>query len=171
MALSGFGTKQPDWVPGLPKHIQLTDDQIRRLEAIREEAGVPSQEFELHIASHPECSKMIQREIFAAMKAQSPGTLDELLLAYLIHSRLLSAVFTGEDLFGMGRYAFLNSPEPSPDALRAILDFMRARELLSLERLLHAIAEDEDRLATNVQPAPHMSDTVRKITAVLSHAN
>jgi hypothetical protein len=157
----------PDWAQNLPDHIRLSSSQIERLEIIRAAVGVPHDEFHLHIVSHPECSKMLQRRLYHRYRTEQPGQTEEYYLSCIVWSRYATAQLTGYDLFGLR--AALPNAEALNDpgrALSAIADVVRARGWRDIDEVAQAIA-DEERSLPRVEAAPGNAEAVHHVRLVL----
>lgn len=162
------GTESPPWSQGLPQHVELSPSQIAELEVIRLGLRVSNEEFGFHIASHPESSKMLQRGIFSALREQFPTAPTEVLLALLVHSRFMAAKMSGEDLFGLNAHITAVSREPTEGNLKVIVATLDRRGLRTLEGVLAAIADEEDRLPSSIPPEPSARAAVARITEILA---
>jgi hypothetical protein len=91
---------RPRWARRVD-YLDLTRDQMRRLESIRREVGVDHEPFVLQIVADPESTKRLQRLLFATLKQRTPLMPDRLLLARLVRNRLTAARAAGHDLFNL----------------------------------------------------------------------
>ena len=157
----------PEWAKGLLSHIQLTAYQIERLELIRDHSGISHQEFHFHIQSHPECTKKLQRTLFARLKAEDPSVPDEIVLVHLVYSRLLTAGAQGMRLFGIRSQAD-DHENPPPELLAAIFALVRDRGWRTVNDFADALVREEATLPGNTQPAPEMREVARQIALVLA---
>jgi len=162
-------SQRPDWSRALPPAIQLSASQITRLEHLRLEAQVPHTDFALFVRSHPKSSRMIQRQVYHSLRQQDPGAPELVILGQLIYSRVVSAVMSGGDLWGLGRYVSPMNPEPTIDAVDATVAIMRAKNLTTIEKVLDAIAQEEDKLPS-IPPAAHLTETARKAGTILAES-
>jgi hypothetical protein len=99
-ALRRFFGIRPAWARRVG-YLELTPDQIGRLDEIRREIGMSDELFLLQIACDAEATKRLQRFIYGALKARTPEMPQRLLLARLVRNRLAAAVRGGGDLFGL----------------------------------------------------------------------
>ena len=154
------------WLNLLPGHIRLTKQQIDALEAVRRSLGASTTEFAFHLAGHPECSRMAQRQVYAHIQAEVPGGPVELHLALLLRSRLLAAKMSGGDLFGLVRRSAFDTDELTEADLVALRDTLANRQLTSLDLLLDAIAKEEDALP-QTPSSPQVAAAIVRITSIL----
>lgn len=157
------------WTTGLPSHIVLTRSQIDRLEALRQEARVPNDDFRNFVQTDLACSRMLQRQVYLAMRTSQSDAPEELILAQLIYSRLASGMAYGSDLFGLARHAGPDG-EFTESLVLAIVQLLRSRELTTAEAVIRALSDDEEKLPT-LPPAPHLLDTARKASAILAESD
>jgi hypothetical protein len=159
--------QNPNWAQELPAHIRLSSSQIERLEIIRGAVGISDGEFRLHIASHPECSKMLQRTLYQRYQSEQPGQPTEFYLACIVWSRYATAQITGGDLFGLRAMLpnaeALNDPET---AMAAVADVVRKHGWRNIEEVAQAISDEESALP-RIEPAPGYEDAVRQVTLIL----
>ncbi|HET7550611.1 MAG TPA: hypothetical protein VFK04_04930 [Gemmatimonadaceae bacterium] len=161
--------RKPEWVRALPSAIQLSPSQIARLEAIRIEVDAPNADFTQFILSQPESSRMVLKQTYLLLRQRDPNAPELVLLAQLIYSRAATAVITGYDLFGLRNLINPLDPRPTSDAIIAILDMMRARELTSFWKVVDAIMLEEEKLPL-IPPVPHAAEAVRKASVILAES-
>ena len=157
----------PRWATRLFPHIRLTDGQLERLESIRLDAGASEESMELHIQTHPECTKMLQRTLFSEMKSSDPTASDEMILMHLLYSRLLTARLQGVGLLGVNVRTLQNEANPPRDLLDAIHSAMTRRGIRTVDELADAIAADEASLPSVVPTSPRLEGAASRITDVL----
>jgi hypothetical protein len=167
-ARDGF-SPSAEWVSDLPSHIVLAPSQIERLEALRLKASVPADDFRIFVQTDLACSRMLQRQVYLAIRASQPDAPEELILAQLVYSRLASAMAYGSDLLGLARHAGPDG-EFTEALVLAIVQLLRSRRLATAEAVIRAISDDEEKLPT-VPPAPHLVDTARKASAILAESD
>jgi hypothetical protein len=157
----------PEWARRLFPHIQLTVDQLARLESIRLDAGADELSMELHIQTHPECTKMLQRKLFAEIKSSDPTLPDEMILMHLFYSRLLTARRQGLGLLGVNAKDLQDEANPPHDLLDAIHSVINRKGIRTVDELADAIVEDESTLLDIVPTSPSLEWAAARITAVL----
>ena len=161
MGLLNFLRGLPEWAGQLPTHLRPTVDQIRRLEAIREEVGVSHTEFLMHIAGHPETTRRVQRHMYRQIKQQMPAASEREVLKHLLGSRLIAAFGQGTDLFDLANIA------EDEAALTARIDEIVSRHS-DLESLIDAMIEDEEQRERPVPAAPGFEEAVSLVSEILS---
>jgi hypothetical protein len=157
----------PRWARRLLPHIKLTDAQIARLEAIRIDAGVDDVSMERHVQTHPQCTKMLQRDLFAEIKKNNPTAPDGAILMKLFYSRLLTARRQGCGLLGVRADNLRDEDNPPRDLLGAIVVEMERRSIRTVDDLADAIVNDESKLRGNVPTSASLQKTAHQISAVL----
>lgn len=157
----------PDWAQDLPDHICLNSSQIERLEIIRAAVRVPHDAFHLHIMSHPECTKMLQRRLYQRYRTEQPEQAEEYYLSCIVWSRYATAQLTGHDLFGLSaalpNSEALNDPER---ALNAVVNVVRTRGWRDIEEVAQAIADEESALP-KVEAAPGYVEAAHQVRLIL----
>lgn len=158
---------RPRWTEGLPPHIRLSASQVERLDDIRTSFGVSIEEFHLHILSHPECTKMLQRHLYQSMQRSDPGHPDELYLVAIVTQRFLTAQLTGHDLFGIRNAVPEHASPDSPELVSAVVNVLRSRGLSTIERVAQAIVDEEAAL-THVDASPGLAEANRQVALILA---
>jgi hypothetical protein len=162
---------RPEWARDLLPHIRLTDSQIERLEIIRAAIGAGHGDFSLHIQSHVECGKMLQRQQYKLLESEVPGLEPPMYLALLVLQRLATARVTGGDLFDLRRRFPDSTPDDDETLLAAIFEIVIGKSIDGPERLAEVISDYEDSLPLNFPPHPSTAEARRQITFVLAESN
>ncbi|MBA3834111.1 MAG: hypothetical protein H0X34_19920 [Chthoniobacterales bacterium] len=157
----------PTWATGLFPHIELTKDQLSRLESIRLDAGVSDESMELHIQTHPECTKMLQRKLFWEIKDSNPSAPDEMILMHLFYSRLLTAKQQGFGLLGVSAKDVTDKANPPRSLLEAIHAVMIQRDMRTVDDFADAVVKDEESIPSIVPTSPSLEWVADRIAAVL----
>lgn len=161
----------PEWAQSLLPHIALTPYQIERLEIIRNALGAQHLDFQMHVQSHVECGKMLQRQQYKRMEQEAPGLVPPMYFALLILQRLATARLTGGDLFDL-RARFPDSTlDDDESLLAAVFEIVVKSQVDSPEKLAEVISDYEDRLPLNFQPHSSTAEARRQITLILAESN
>jgi hypothetical protein len=110
---------------------------------------------------------MVLKQTYLLLRQRDPNAPELVLLAQLIYSRAAIAVMAGDDLFGLRDLINPLDPRPTSDAVVAILDMMRARDLTSFWKVVDTIMLEEEKLPL-IPPAPHAAEAVRRASAILA---
>lgn len=162
---------KPEWAESLLPHIALTRYQIERLEIIRNAIGAEHFDFRMHVQSHVECGKMLQRQQYKRMEKEVPNLLPPMYFALLILQRLATARLTGGDLFDLRTRFPDSTPDDDEHLLAAIFEIVIKHGVDSPEKLAEVISEYEDLLPLNFPPHPSTAEARRQITLVLAESN
>jgi hypothetical protein len=161
--LTRFLRARPGWARRVG-YLELTRNQIGRLEAIRRRIDVSDEVFLLQIASDPEGTKRLQRFIYHWLQRKTPEMPERLLLAKLVKNRLAAALLGGGDLFGLATVP--------PDELGArIRRIVRAHGTIDL--MADAIAADQRSFGgpLSISTRPDFIDAARHITEILAESD
>ena len=144
--------------------MELTRDQIRRLETIRREIGVSNEVFLLQIASDLEGTKRLQRFIYHWLQRKTPEMPERHLLARLVRNRLAAAQLGGGDLFGLATVP----PEEVGVRIRRIVKAHRTIDLMA-----DAIAADQRPFSgpLSIATRPDYIDAARRVTDILAESD
>lgn len=156
-----------EWATGLPDHIRLTPYQIERLEIIRLAVAASDIEFHLHIRTHPESTKMLQRQQYQRAKKSQPGMPEEFYLLTVLLERLEAARLTGGDLFDF-QVVFPDTVSiEDPQLVSTALGLIRAGAWRTIEELADGIVAYEAQLPENVVPNLATADARHQIALIL----
>jgi hypothetical protein len=153
---------RPGWARRVG-YLELTRNQTRRLEAIRQRVGVSDEVFLLQLASDPEGTKRLQRFIYGWLKRKTPEMPERLLLARLVRNRFTAARLGGGDLFGLASVP----PEEVEVRIRRI-----AREYRTIDLMADAITADQRAFGgpLSVSARSDFSEAAKHITDILAES-
>lgn len=158
---AALGGRLPEWAERLPPNLDLSAEEIRRLESLRQRAGDSHDGFVLHILSHSETTRRILRRQYELITAGRPeSSLDER-MAVLLLSRARLATMTGGDLWGLGSV--------SDTQLALGMSATIAGTYRTPDALIDAIVAEEDRHEAFKVPAGKEA-LVAEVAAVLQTA-
>jgi hypothetical protein len=142
-------------------YLELTRNQIRRLEAIRRRIGASDEIFLLQLASDPEGTKRLQRFIYGWLKRKTPEMPERLLLARLVRNRLAAAQLGGGDLFGLPS---MPSEEVGVRIRRIV------KEYRTIDLMADAIAADQRPFGgpLSVSTRSDFSEAAKQVTEILA---
>ncbi len=160
MGLLDFLRGMPTWASRLPPRSRPSPKQISELETLRHAAGVSTTEFYLHIASHPETTRRVQKDIYNQIRQQQPDASEADVLKQVILSRLAALIGAGADLFD------LSAQEAAGGDVDAEFDRL-VRRYNSLDSLVAAMIKYEEDSGHRVPGAPEFADTARRVTEIL----
>jgi hypothetical protein len=145
------------------RYLELTRNQIRRLEIIRRGIGVSDEVFLLQLAADPEGTKRLQRFIYHEIQRKTPEMPERLLLAKLVRNRLTAAQLGGGDLFGLATVP----PEELGVRIRRIVQAHR-----TIDRMADAIAADQRPFGGPLSTSTRSDyiDGARRITEILAES-
>lgn len=124
----------PQWARELPQHLRPSNDQIHRLEEVRNQAGISNSEFFMHISSHPETTHRLHRYLYDQVKQQDPSASEQNILKLLILNRL--TISAGSNLFGLE--TCVTDEETFDKHIQEIIEMYP-----SVEALTEAIVQEE----------------------------
>lgn len=160
-------TMAPAWVAELPPHINLTPYQVERLELVRLGVGACEAEFHLHVRTHPECVKRLQRQQYELAKVTEPGMPNDFYLTMIVMQRFEAARLSGGDLFGL-RAMFADAvPADDVRIVAAAMHLIEVNSWSTIDDVADAINESESVLPGDVPPDPRTSDARRQVTLIL----
>ncbi len=162
---------KPEWAQNLLPHIILTDYQIERLEIIRVALRADHSDLALHIQSHVECGKMLQRQQYKRLQSEVPDLPPPMYFALLILQRLAAARKMGGDLFDLRAKFPDSTPDDDESLLASVLAIVIERDVQTPERLAELFSDYEDSLPLNFPPHPSTAEARRQITLILSESN
>lgn len=141
-------------------YLELTRNQIERLDAIRRAIGVSDEVFLLQIACDAEATKRLQRFIYGSLKRQTPEMPERLLLARLVRNRLAAARQGGGDLFGLASVP----PQQLGTEIRRIVGAQP-----TIDSMAEAIAADGRSFGgpLSLSARPDFIDAARRVTEIL----
>lgn len=151
--------EMPQWAKELPQHLRPSNGQIRRLEEIRNRAGISNSEFFMHISSHPETTHRLQRYLYDEMKRQDPSASEQDILKLLILNRL--TISAGSNLFGLE--TCVTDAEMFDKRIQEIIEMYP-----NVEALTRAIVQDEKKNRWEVPTSPEFEDVAQAVTDILN---
>ena len=125
----------------------------------------------MHIQSHVECGKRLQRQQYKRIEAEMPNLLPPMYFALLILQRLAAARLSGGDLFDLRARFPDSTPDDDEGLLAAVFEIVIKNEIDSPEKLAEVISNYEDSLPLNFPAHPSTAEARRQITLILGESN
>ena len=163
MGMLNFLRSLPEWAKELLPHLDLSADQIRRLEAIRVEFGIEETPFVLHLTGHTETTKRLQRRFYLQIQQQMPGASERDVLKHLLLTRLYTAIEHGMDLFELSELEALDDEAMLLGRIEVLVS-----QYPNLEALIDAMVQEDERRGPVIPTASGFEDAARRVAAILA---
>jgi hypothetical protein len=117
----------PQWARNMPSYLNLSPDQIVRLETLRRQIDVPHEEFFLHIMSHPKMMERSIRHNYNEIKARQPNQSEQRLLSEVLLFYATVRAAAGVTTAGID----FNSGQAEPQAFLIVSSFKSVDDLVA----------------------------------------